>query len=93
MLVPSYHAVKQEGIDVIIQRLVIQEELGKQAQITTPSALPPAIDLKEAHKVVAIDLIAGRVTQFAFRAMPLKGLPGREVRQTEFVPRTQDLRH
>src|ERR1700722_18763604 len=66
------HAVEQERINIIIQCLVIQEELGQQTQVSAPSPLPSSINLEETHKVISVDLISRSMPQFALGAMSLE---------------------
>lgn len=79
------HAVEQEGVDVVVQRLMVEEQLAQQAQVATPTALAAAVDLEEADVVVAVDFVAGGVQERAFGAVALEGPPGAEIRQAELA--------
>ena len=80
VLVSGRHAVEQKGVDVVIQRLVVQEQLAQQAQVATPGPLPAAVDLEEAEVVVAVDFVPRGVAQQAFGAVTLKGSLAPEIR-------------
>lgn len=66
MGVTGGHAVEEEGVDVVVEGFVVEEELTEEAEVAAPGALAAAVDLEEGHVVVAVDLIAGRVVQRAF---------------------------
>lgn len=85
VLVPRHHAVEEERVHVVVERLVVQKQLRQQTQISTPGALSTSVDLEKGNKVVAVDLVAGRVAEFALGPVPLKGLARREIRQTKLV--------
>lgn len=44
--------VKQEQVHIVVQRLVVQEQLGEVAQVLAVHALLLAIDLEHAHTAV-----------------------------------------
>ena len=52
--------VKEEGLDVVVQRLVVEEELGEEAKILAIDALMGRVDLKDGDvmggRLLAIDL-------------------------------------
>lgn len=85
MLVAGGHAVEEERVDVVVKGLVVEEELGQEAEVATPGALAPAVDLEEADVVVAVDLVAGRVQERAFGAVALERAALPEVRQAELA--------
>ena len=85
MGVPRRHAVKEEGVDVVVERFVVQEEFAQQAEVPAPAALPPPVDLEEGDRGVAVDFVAGGVQERAFGAVPGEGLQGGEVAEAEFA--------
>lgn len=85
VLVARHHAVEQERVHVVVERLVVQEELRQQAQVAAPRALPPPVDLEEADEVVAVDFISWWVAKLAFRPVSLVCFLAAEVRQAKFV--------
>lgn len=68
--VARVHAVEEEGVDVVIQRLVIEEQLAQQAKVATPAALAAAVDLEEGDVIVAVDFVARGVQKGALGAVP-----------------------
>lgn len=72
MRVAADHAVEEKGINIVVERFVIEEELAEQTEIAAPAALTPAVDLEERAMVVAVDFVAGGVQQRAFGAVPLE---------------------
>ena len=85
MPVAGGHAVEEKGVDVVVERLVVEEEFGEEAEVAAPGALAAAVDLEEGDVVVAVDFVAGRVQQRAFGAVPLERFAPAEVRQAEFA--------
>lgn len=83
------HAIEQERIDVVIQRLMIQKQFAQQTQVPTPASLAAPVDLEEADVVVAVDLVAGRVQERAFGAVALEGPARAQVREAVFA----DVQH
>mmetsp|Transcript_41598 Transcript_41598/g.106452 ORF Transcript_41598/g.106452 Transcript_41598/m.106452 type:complete len:349 (+) Transcript_41598:700-1746(+) len=53
--------VEQEGVHVVVERLVVQEELGEVAQVLAVHLLLAPVHLKHGDVAVAVDLVAGRV--------------------------------
>ena len=47
MLIARGHAVEEEGVDVVVKRFVVEEELAEEAEVPAPSPLPPAVDFEE----------------------------------------------
>lgn len=58
--------IKQEGLHIIIQRFVIQEHLGQQAQILAVNLVLSSIHFKDRHNAVSVNLVARRVLHGAF---------------------------
>ena len=85
VLVAGGHAVEEERVDVVVEGLVVEEELGQEAEIAAPGALATAVDLEEGDVVVAVDLVAGRVEQRAFGAVALERSALPEIRQAELA--------
>lgn len=79
------HAVEEERIDVVVQSLVIQEEFGEEAEVTTPGPLASAIDFEEGDVVVAVDFVARWMEEGAFFAVPAKLRVVAEVGEAEFA--------
>lgn len=52
------HAVEEKGVDVVVERFVVEEEFAEQAEIAAPSTLSASVDLKERKVVVTVDFIA-----------------------------------
>ena len=85
MGVAGAHAVEEEGVDVVVEGLVVEEELGEQAEVAAPGALAAAVDFEEGDGVVAVDFVAGGVEEGAFGAVALKGLLRDEGAEAELV--------
>lgn len=85
VLIPRSHAVEQEGIDVVIQGFMIEEEFRQEAKIPTPPPLPPSINLEKTHIIVAIDLVPRGVQKRALGSMSLKLLQGIVITEAEFA--------
>lgn len=83
--VSTAHAVEQEGVDVVVQCLVIEEELAQQTEVATPGSLTPAVDFEEGNVVIAVDFVSGWVHEGAFGTVTLEGALVVEVSQAELV--------
>ena len=79
------HAVEEERVDVVVERLVVEEELAQQAEVAAPAALPAPVDFEEGYGRVAVDFVAGGVQEGAFGAVPGEGLQGGEVAEAELA--------
>lgn len=79
------HAVEEERVDVVVESFVVEEEFREEAEVAAPSALPAAVDLKERDVVVAVDFVAGRVEESAFRSMSFECARGIGVAEAEFA--------
>jgi hypothetical protein len=84
-LVARAHAIEQEGINVIVESFVVEEELAQQAEVSAPCPLPTAVDFKEGDVIVTIDLISRRVNEGAFRSMPFECPLIVKVTQAKFI--------
>mmetsp|Transcript_23262 Transcript_23262/g.78156 ORF Transcript_23262/g.78156 Transcript_23262/m.78156 type:complete len:417 (-) Transcript_23262:9-1259(-) len=57
--------VEEKGLDVVVERLVVQEELGQQAQVLAVDALHARVHLVHGHVRVPVDLVPRRVEEAA----------------------------
>lgn len=67
--------VKQKQINIIIQRLVVQKQLGQVAQVLAKDLFLFSIHLKHAHIVLAIYFVPGRMGDGALAQVPQHGIP------------------
>ena len=68
------HDVKQKRVDVVVQRLVIQEAFRQQAQVTAPRLLFTAVDFEKGNFFVTIDFVTRRVQEGTFVTMTAEHL-------------------
>lgn len=59
------HDVEEERVGVVVERLVVQEQLGQQAEVLRVVFVLPTVDLEEGYGVVSVDLVARRMAQVA----------------------------
>ena len=52
------HNVEQEWVGVVIERLVIEEELGEEAEVLRVRLVLATVDLEEGYLVLPIDFVA-----------------------------------
>ncbi len=78
-IVALYHAVVEKGIDVVVERLVVEEALAEQAEVAAPRLLAATVDLEEGDVFVAVDLVAGRMRERALAAVTAEGDGRRKV--------------
>ena len=83
--VAGAHAVEEEGVDVVVESFVVEEELGEEAEVAAPGALAAPVDFEEGDVVVAVDLVAGWVEHGAFGAVAFEGFARGKVGEAEFV--------
>ena len=79
------HDVEEEGVDVVVEGFMVEEELAQEAEVAAPGALATAVDFEEADVVVAVDFVAWWVVEGAFGAVAGEGFEAGEVREAEFV--------
>lgn len=60
-VVEHRHDVKQKWVSVVIERLVVEKQLGEQAQILGVALVFAAVDLEECYVPFTVDLVAGRM--------------------------------
>lgn len=61
-IVPFSQHVEEEGLHIKVQCLVLQEELGHEAQVLAVHLVLLPVNLKEGQTFMSVDLIAWRVT-------------------------------
>ena len=79
------HHVEEEGVRVVVERLVVQEELGQQAQVLGVVLVLASVYLEEGNGVFPVDLIARWVLVNALGEMPLQTCSGFEELETKFA--------
>ena len=72
VVVALAHHVEQERVGVVIQGLVVEEQLGQEAQILSVGLVLAAVDLKERNVALPVDFVARRMSEIAFRDVPLQ---------------------
>lgn len=85
VLVAERHAVEEEGVDVVVERLVVEEQLAQQTEIPAPGALPAAVNLEEADVLVAVDFVARRVHERALCPVAVELALAAKVQQAHFA--------
>lgn len=55
--------IEEEWFNVIVQRLVIEEELGKEAEVLAVDPIRVSVDFEHRQRTLAVDLVAGRMIQ------------------------------
>jgi len=66
--------IEEERVDIIVQGLMIQEELGKQAQILAVDLVLLPIHLKDRQVLITINLFSRGVLQLTLETMAHQGL-------------------
>lgn len=62
-LVALAEDVEEEEVDVVVERLVVEEELGEEAEVLAKDLFAVAVNLKHGDVAVAVDLVARRPPQ------------------------------
>lgn len=65
--------VEEKRLDVEVERLVVEEQLGEETEILTVDFVLPAVDFPDAESALAVDLFSKRlsVRAFALRKMAI----------------------
>ena len=84
--------VEQEQVHVVVQRLVVQEQLGQEAQVLAVHLLLAAVNLEHRHAVVPVNLVARRVQQLVLAQVPPQLLAALEECQRELGSAGKRLR-
>ena len=72
VVVALAHDVEQERVGVVIQGLVVEEQLGQEAQILSVGLVLAAVDLKEGNVALPVDFVTRGMSEIAFRDVPLQ---------------------
>ena len=59
--------VEEEGFDVVVERLVVEEELGEKTQVLAVDLVGVAVHFKDGQVVASVNLVGRRVKQSALR--------------------------
>ena len=59
--------VEEEGFDVVVERLVVEEELGEETQVLAVDLVGVAVHLEDGQVVASVDLVGRWVKQSALR--------------------------
>ena len=62
--------VEVEGVDVVVQGLVIEEELGNETQVLAIGLLVLCVHLKHRDTVISVDLVAWWISNHASICVP-----------------------
>ena len=65
------HHVEEEGVGVVVESLVVQEQLGQQAQILGVSLVLPPVNLEEGDRLAPVDFISRWVLEVALGEVSL----------------------
>mmetsp|Transcript_26858 Transcript_26858/g.46853 ORF Transcript_26858/g.46853 Transcript_26858/m.46853 type:complete len:210 (-) Transcript_26858:65-694(-) len=77
--------VEQERVHVVVERLVVQEELGEQAQVLAVELVGLAVHLPQGEVLVAVDLAPRRVPPATLRLVSPQRLPVPHVLQAKLA--------
>lgn len=64
--------VKEEGLDIVVKRLVVEEHLGEQTEVLAVDLVLTAVHLIDADVAVPVNLVAWRVSHLALEPMTLR---------------------
>ena len=65
VLVALTHDVEQEGIGVVVKRLVVEKQLCEQAQVLGVRFVLPSVDFEKRNVALPVNLVSGRMSQVA----------------------------
>lgn len=61
LFVPLGHHIEEEGIDIVVQRLMVKEKLGEQAQVLAEIASALPVDFEDTDVAAPVDFVARRM--------------------------------
>ena len=65
------HHVKQEGVCIIVQSLVVQKQFGEEAEILGVNSIFPSVNLEEGDRILAINLVPRGILEDALSEVSL----------------------
>lgn len=77
--------VEEERFDVIVERLVVQEQLGQQAEVLAVDLVGVAVHLEDGDVAAAVDLGGRRVAPHALVLVPQQHRAALRVLQAELA--------
>ena len=77
--------VEQEGLHVVVEGLVVQEELDQETEVLTIDLVRVAVHLEHGHPVLPIDLHPGRMSPGTLLHVSLQDGAGLHVLQAELA--------
>ena len=77
--------VEEEGLDVVVERLVIEEELCQEAEVLAVDLTAHAVHLEDRKVGLAVDLVGGRVEPGALSAVSLENAAALHILEAEFA--------
>ena len=77
--------IEEEGLHVVVERLVVEEQLDEQAEVLTVDLVGVPVHLKHGHAVLPVDFHPGRMSPRTFLQMLLKDGSRLHVLQTELT--------
>ena len=79
------HHVEEERVRVVVERLVVEKQLGEQAEVLGVRLVLPTVDLEERDRVLAIDLVARGVFEVTLGDVSLEADPGFDELEAELA--------
>ena len=79
------HDVEEERVRVVVERFVVEEELGEQAEVLGVGLVLPTVDLEERDGVLAIDLVTRGVFEVTLGDVSLEADPGLDELEAELA--------
>ena len=79
------HHVEEEWVRVVVERLVVQEQLGQQAQVLGVVLVLASVNFKEGNGILSVDLIPWGILVDALGEMPLQTRSGFQKLETKFA--------
>eukprot|EP00038_Savillea_parva_P030518 m.78287 g.78287 ORF g.78287 m.78287 type:complete len:426 (+) comp9205_c0_seq2:1562-2839(+) len=85
LLVHLRHNIKQKGVRVVVQRLVVEKQLGNEAEVLRVVLVFATIQFKKDNRVFAVDFITRGVSECALALVVLKRRFGAVVLEAKFA--------
>ena len=85
LVVALAHHIEQEGVCVVVQGLMVQEQLGQQTEVLGIHFVFTAINFEERNRIFPVDFIARRMFEVALSKMSFKTDPRLDEFQAELA--------
>lgn len=93
MLIALDKHIKQERLHVIVERLMVQKELGQEAQVLAVDLVLAAVHFKDGNATSPVNFLPGGMVHHAFHPVPHGHEPALHILEAELTHPQPAVRH